>query len=82
MNPIPPPISLDYLGYKFVVAGNKVVYQPKEQAQFFTENLFSFVQNTWFLMGLVNKMLGLMIGMRQYFNLQTVPPQETKPSES
>ena len=42
-----PPISLDYLGYKFVVAGNKVVYQPKERAQFFTDILLTFVQNTF-----------------------------------
>jgi hypothetical protein len=47
-----PPISLDYLGYKFVIAGNKVVYQPKGQAQFFTDILLTFVPNTlgreWF----------------------------------
>ncbi len=42
-----PPISLDYQGYKFVVAGNKVVYQPKERAQFFTDILLTFVQNTF-----------------------------------
>jgi hypothetical protein len=42
-----PPISLDYLGYKFVVAGNKVVYQPKERAQFFTDILLTFVPNTF-----------------------------------
>lgn len=42
-----PPISSDYLGYKFVVAGNKVVYQPKEQAQFFTDILLTFVPNTF-----------------------------------
>lgn len=42
-----PPISMDYSGYKFVVAGNKVVYQPKEQAQFFTDILLTFVQNTF-----------------------------------
>jgi len=41
------PISLDYLGYKFVVAGNKVVYQPKEQAQFFTDILLTFVPTTF-----------------------------------
>ena len=44
---IRPPISLDYQGYKFVVAGNKVVYQPKERAQFFTDILLTFVQNTF-----------------------------------
>jgi hypothetical protein len=42
-----PPISLDYLGYKFVVAGNKVLYQPKEKAQFFTDILLTFVTNTF-----------------------------------
>ncbi len=42
-----PPISLDYQGYKFVVAGNKVVYQPKERAQFFTDILLTFVPNTF-----------------------------------
>lgn len=42
-----PPISLDYLGYKFVVAGNKVLYQPKEKAQFFTDILLTFVPNTF-----------------------------------
>lgn len=42
-----PPISADYLGYKFVVAGNKVLYQPKEKAQFFTDILPNFVQNTF-----------------------------------
>ena len=44
---IRPPISLDYQGYKFVVAGNKVVFQPKERAQFFTDILLTFVQNTF-----------------------------------
>lgn len=42
-----PPISLDYQGYKFVVAGNKVVYQPKERAQFFTDILLTFIPNTF-----------------------------------
>ena len=42
-----PPISLDYLDYKFVIAGNKVVYQPKGQARFFTDILLNFVQNTF-----------------------------------
>jgi hypothetical protein len=42
-----PPISLDYRGYKFVIAGNQVVYQPKERAQFFTDILLTFVQNTF-----------------------------------
>jgi hypothetical protein len=42
-----PPISADYLGYKFVVAGNKVLYQPKEKAQFFTDILLTFVPNTF-----------------------------------
>jgi hypothetical protein len=42
-----PPISMDYLGYKLVIAGNKVVYQPKEQAQFFTDILLTFVPNTF-----------------------------------
>jgi len=42
-----PPISADYLGYKFVVAGNKVLYQPKEKAQFFTDILLTFVTNTF-----------------------------------
>jgi hypothetical protein len=42
-----PPIFLDYLDYKFVIAGNKVVYQPKEQARFFNDILLNFVQNTF-----------------------------------
>lgn len=42
-----PPISADYKGYKFVVAGNKLVYQPKERAQFFTDILLTFVQTTF-----------------------------------
>jgi hypothetical protein len=42
-----PPISADYLGYKFVVAGNKMLYQPKEKAQFFTDILLTFVPNTF-----------------------------------
>jgi len=42
-----PPISADYFGYKFVVAGNKVLYQPKEKAQFFTDILLTFVTNTF-----------------------------------
>ncbi|MGA3012330.1 MAG: hypothetical protein ABSD72_18890 [Terracidiphilus sp.] len=42
-----PPISADYLGYRFVVAGNKVLYQPKEKAQFFTDILLNFVLNTF-----------------------------------
>jgi hypothetical protein len=42
-----PPISADYLGYKFVVAGNKVLYQPKGKAQFFTDILLNFVPNTF-----------------------------------
>ncbi len=42
-----PPISLDYLGYKFVIAGSKVVYQPKEQTQFFTDILLTFVWSTF-----------------------------------
>ena len=41
------PISLDHLGYKFVVAGNKILYQPKEKAQFFTDILLNFVPNTF-----------------------------------
>ena len=41
------PISLDHQGYKFVIAGNKVVYQPKERAQFFTDILLTFVPNTF-----------------------------------
>jgi hypothetical protein len=37
------PISVDHLGYKFVIAGNKLLYQPKERAQFFTDILATFV---------------------------------------
>lgn len=42
-----PPISVEHQGHKFVVAGNKLVYQPKEKAQFFTDILLTFVQNTF-----------------------------------
>lgn len=42
-----PPISADYSGYKFVVAGNKLLYQPVEKAQFFTDILLTFVPNTF-----------------------------------
>jgi len=42
-----PPISAEFQGYKFVVVGNKVVYQPKEKAQFFTDILLTFVPNTF-----------------------------------
>lgn len=41
------PISQDYLGYKFVAAGHKLVYQPKERAQFFNDFLFTFVPITF-----------------------------------
>jgi hypothetical protein len=58
-----PPISLDYSGYKFVVAGNKVVYQPKEQAQFFTDILVTFVPN---------------IFGREWFDAEVAKPRGTR----
>jgi hypothetical protein len=46
------------------------------------EDLEYLNKTAWFLMGLVNKKHGLMIGMRQYFNLQTATPQEVTLSQS
>jgi hypothetical protein len=42
-----PPISADFQGYKFVAAGNQLIYQPAEKAQFFTDILLTFVPNTF-----------------------------------
>ena len=46
------------------------------------EDLEYLNKTAWFLMGLVNKKHGLMLSMRQYFNLQTATPQEVTPPES
>ena len=47
------------------------------------EDLEYLKKTAWFLMGLVNKKHGLMIGMRRVvFRLQTVTPQEAPPPES
>jgi hypothetical protein len=35
------------LGHKFVIAGNQLIYQPVEQAKFFTDILLTFVPNTF-----------------------------------
>jgi len=43
------------------------------------EDLGYLNKTAWFLMGLVNKKYCLMIGMRQYFNLQPASPQEVPP---
>ena len=41
------PISMDFMGYKFVAAGSRLIYQPKEKAQFFTDILLTFVTTTF-----------------------------------
>lgn len=41
------PISAEYQGYRFVAVGNQLVYQPAKNAQFFTDILMTFVQNTF-----------------------------------
>lgn len=46
------------------------------------EDLEYLYKTACFLMGLVNKKHGLMIDMRQYFNLQTATPQEVTPPKS
>jgi hypothetical protein len=42
-----PPISVEHEGYRFVAAGNKLLYQPAKRAQFFTDILFTLLQNTF-----------------------------------
>ena len=42
-----PPISAEYQGYKFVAAGNRLLFQPAPKAQFFTDILMTFVPNTF-----------------------------------
>jgi hypothetical protein len=59
------PISAEYRGYKFVVAGNKVVFQPKEQAQFFTDILLTFVPHTF---------------GKEWFDIEVAKPQGTQHS--
>jgi hypothetical protein len=58
-----PPISADHLGYKLVAAGSKLLYQPKERAQFFTDILLTFVPTTF---------------GRDWFDIEVAKPRGTR----
>lgn len=41
------PVTAEYQGFRFVAAGNKLVFQPAQRAQFFTDILMTFVPNVF-----------------------------------
>jgi hypothetical protein len=42
-----PPIAMDVNGYKLVIAGGGIVWQPSDKAKYFTDILLNFFQNVF-----------------------------------